>query len=223
LPVSNRHQFSNRHQSWSRNPIQGKTWLAWLVPASLIDSFLYLGANSDHVQTMLEPNSQPEQNSWRIETPADVELLIGKAETSATQNTSPPKADLIRTITGTLMSQKVRILITNNVMTGAGGQWEPRRHQLKIHPSTLSRGTNALAEALAHEATHVAQSCHAGGLGYGSKPLGIKVQTAKTYRHQLDSTLYNKGMAKKAVELEAFTVGDNPEWAPILLNHYCKK
>jgi hypothetical protein len=214
-------QANNRYQRKSSKPIQGKSILAWLVPTSLLGSYLLMAANPDAIQTMLEPYGYSAQNSWRITTPADVELLIDKAESSAVQNGTPSRADLIRTITSDLISRKVRILISDHVKAGASGQWEPARHQLKIRPSAVSRGTGALAEVLAHETTHVAQSCKAGGFSYGSKPLGIKVGPAKAYNEQLDSSLYNGPTARKAVELEAYTVGTNPEWAPILLNHYC--
>jgi hypothetical protein len=83
-------------------------------------------------------------------------------------------------------------------------------------------GTVTLAQALAHEAAHVAQSCRAGGISKNSEPMGIQVDPARTYQQQLGSSLYKGPLSSKAIEIEAYSVGAIPEWAPKLLDHYCK-
>ncbi len=55
-----------------------------------------------------------------------------------------------------------------------------------------------------------------------AKPMGIKVNPAEVFRHQLDSPLYKGHPSTKAIELEAFSVGANPPWAIKLLDHFCK-
>ena len=114
-------------------------------------------------------------------------------------------------------------MISDNVAPGAGGEWDPGRGELRIKPSTVTMGTATLAQAFAHEAAHVAQSCRAGGISKNSEPMGIQVDPAKTYQQQLDSALYKGPLSSKAVELEAFSVGAIPEWAPKLLDYYCRK
>jgi len=167
--------------------------------------------------------SESARNSWNIATPADIELLIAKAQQSAAPASSQASDDAIRGISSNLISKGVRVLISDNVMPGAGGEWDPGRGELRIKPSTVLLGTTTLAQALAHEAAHVAQSCRAGGISKNSEPMGIPVDPAKTYKQQLDSALYKGPPSSKAIEIEAYPVGAIPEWAPRLLNHYCKR
>lgn len=183
-------------------------------------------ANQKAIVTWVAPKENParieEANSWQISTPADIELLIGKAQQSPKTPASQPSEDAIRAIASNLISKGVNIEISDHVIQGAGGEWDPGQKALKIRPSTVSMGTAVLAQAFAHEAAHVAQSCRAGGLGKNSEPMGIQVDPAKTYKQQLDSALYKGPLSAKAVELEAYSVGAIPEWAPKLLDFYCK-
>lgn len=199
-----------------------KIVIAWLIPASLLGSYLYIWANPRAVSRWMAPYSESARNSWHIATPADIELLIGKAQQSSDEPPSQAKEDAIRAIANTLIAKGVRVLISNQVMPNAGAEWAPAWRELRIRPSTVSMGTATLAQALAHEAAHVAQSCRAGGIGKNSEPMGIPVDPAKTYQRQLDSDLYKGPVSKKAVELEAYSVGAQPEWAPKLLDHFCK-
>jgi len=192
------------------------------VPASLLGSYLYMWANPRAISTWMAPYSESARNSWNIATPADIELLIAKAQQSAAPASSQASDDAIRGISSNLISKGVRILISDNVMPGAGGEWDPGHGELRIKPSTVLLGTTTLAQALAHEAAHVAQSCRAGGISKNSEPLGIPVDPAKTYQQQLDSALYKGPLSSKVIEIEAYSVGAIPEWAPRLLNHYCK-
>jgi hypothetical protein len=52
--------------------------------------------------------------------------------------------------------------------------------------------------------------------------MGIQVDPAKTYQQQLDSALYKGPLSNMAIELEAYSVGAVPEWAPKLLDYFCK-
>jgi hypothetical protein len=179
-------------------------------------------ANPRAVTMWMAPYSASARNSWDIGTPADIELLIGKAQEAPAAPSSQAKEDLIRKIVNNLISKNVRVLISDNVMPNAGGEWDSARGELRIKPSTVLMGTAVLAEALAHEAAHVAQSCRAGGIGKNSEPMGIEVDPAKTYQQQLDSALYKGPLSNKAIELEAYSVGAVPEWAPKLLDYFCK-
>lgn len=166
---------------------------------------------------------EPTKGGWHIATPADVELLIGKAQQSSAGENTQKSDDAIRIIVANLISKDVKILVSENVTPLAGGEWDPSRKELRIRPSIVSMGSATLAQALAHEATHVAQSCRAGSIGANSEPLGIQVDPAKTYQQQLDSALYKGPVSGKAIELEAYSVGAIPEWAPKLLDHNCKQ
>ena len=194
---------------------------AWLIPVSLLGGYLFLWANPRAITKWMAPYSATARNSWDIATPADIELMIGKAQQNAA---SPSRASesAVRTIASNLITKGVRILISDNVTEGAGGEWDPGRAELRIRPSTVLMGTVTLAQALAHEAAHVAQSCRAGGINKNSEPMGIEVDSAKTYQQQLDSALYKGPLSNMAIELEAYSVGAMPEWAPKLLDHYCK-
>lgn len=196
--------------------------IAWLIPACLIGAYLYLLANRGTIPTRVVPDRESARDGWHIATPADIELLIGKTQEDPAVPTSQRSENAIRSIASNLIAKGVRVLISDNVMPHAGGEWDPRRGELRIKPSILPMGSSTLAQVLAHEAAHVAQSCSAGGIHKGSEPMGIPVDPAKTYQEQLNSVLYKGPTYKKAIELEAFSVGAIPEWAPRLLDHYCK-
>lgn len=196
--------------------------LAWILPSGLMVSYLYLWFNPRAVTSWVAPYRASVRNDWQIKTPADIELLIGQAQLGQ-QDVDPQASEgAIRRIATTLTSKGVRILISDNVRQHAAGEWDPSYREVRIRPSTLSMGTAILAEALAHEAAHVAQSCRAGGLSKKSEPMGIPVDSAKTFEEQLSSPLYAGPPAERAIELEAFTVGKQPDWAHVLVDHFCK-
>jgi hypothetical protein len=211
--------FRKTHLS---NRLNTRNFFAWLIPVGLLGVYLYMWANPRAISTWMAPISESARNSWNIATPADIELLIGKAQQAPAAPSSQASDAAIRNIASNLISKGVRILISDSVMPNAGGEWDPGRGELRIRPSTVLMGTPALAQAFAHEAAHVAQSCRAGGISKNSEPMGIQVDPAKTYQQQLDSALYRGPLSSKAIELEAYSVGEIPEWAPKLLDHYCK-
>ena len=201
---------------------QARTLIAWLLPTGLIASYLTLAANPNAIRDYMAPQRPAASAGWSIATPADVELLIEKAQTESGRDVDARSEAAIRSITKTLWKKDVRLLISDDVTPNAGGIWDPGFGEIRLRPSTVAYGTDILAEALAHESAHVAQSCKAGGIHRSSQPMGIQVDPAKTYQRQLGSDLYAGPPASKAVELEAYSVGAIPEWAPRLLEHYCK-
>lgn len=215
-------QSTTRRRIHWPNHLNTRNAFAWLIPASLLGGYLYMWANPRAISTWMAPYSETARNSWNIATPADVELLIGKAQQAEAAASSQASDDAIRHISSSLISKGVRILVSDSVTPGAGGEWDSGRGELRIKPSTVLMGTATLAQALAHEAAHVAQSCRAGGISKNSEPMGIQVDPAKTYQQQLGSALYKGPLSSKAIEIEAFSVGAIPEWAPKLLDHYCK-
>jgi hypothetical protein len=199
-----------------------RTLIAWLLPTGLVVSYIALAFNPNAIKSYRLPGLQEATAGWNIATPADVELLIQKAQIESGREIDARSEAAIRDITATLRNKNVRLLISDNVTPEAGGVWDPNYGEIRLRPSTVAFGTQTLAAALAHESAHVAQSCNAGGIHQPSKPMGIKVDTAKTYQRQLGSTLYAGPPSSKAVELEAYSVGAIPDWAPKLLQHYCK-
>ncbi len=196
-----------------------RTVVAWLLPLSLVGSYLWVGSNPLQLRRWTAP---PEQGSWLIETPADTELLIAEAGkfTPEAEN-DLDSAPAIRQLTRSLLSSNVRLRISRRVQEGAAGEWDPGVSEIRIKPEGLQMGLNPLAQILAHEATHVAQSCKGGGIGKNSTPLGIEVDPAATFEAQLNSGLYAGHPAGRAIELEAFTAGARPAWAAQLVDHFC--
>lgn len=224
-PVFRPVQSANRNirrPAISANRNNRMNLLSWLLPAGIIGGYLYISANPGAISKWMAPYRESTKNSWQISTPADIELLIGKAQQAPGVPGSPASDGVIRDIANNLKSKGVRILVSDYVTPNAGGEWDPAQGEIRIRPSTVLMGTAVLAQALAHEAAHVAQSCRAGGIGNKSEPMGIPVDPAKTYQQQLDSALYKGPISNMAIELEAYSVGAIPEWAPKLLDHYCR-
>ena len=139
-----------------------------------------------------------------------------------TTPSDPNLENTIRILAQTLQSKRIQLVVTDHVTPGAGGEWDTTRGELRLRPSTVAMGVPVLANALAHESTHVAQSCRAGGVGKKSIALGIKVDPVNVYRRELDLPLYRGPIFDKATELEVFSVGTIPSWAVSLLEHFCK-
>lgn len=157
---------------------------------------------------------------WPVKTSADVELLLRQAQHSPSADDAADLT-LVRQLIATLLAHHVAIVVTDAVPSGAAAAWNAMAAEISIRPSVLGRGLPVLAEVLAHEAAHVAQSCSAGGLRRASRPMGIPVDPAVTYDSQLNSGLYPGHPSGKAVELEAYSVGARPAWAAQLMDHYC--
>jgi hypothetical protein len=220
--TARRNYFVGRHPGLRKQRFSLKAPIAWLLPLSLVGCYLYLTANPRAVSHWLAPYSPSSRSSWWIKTPADVELLIDQAQKADNETVDPAIHGTIRELITRLNDKGVRLLISERVMEHAGGEWDPSLAEIRLRASTVTMGSKVLAEVLAHETAHVAQSCRAGGLGKNSEPMGIEVDPAQVFRHQLDSPLYKGHPSSKAVELEAFSVGTNPPWAIKLLDHFCK-
>jgi len=150
-----------------------QTAFAWLLPLSLVGSYLWVGSNPQVLRRWTTP---PEQDSWLIETPADTELLIAEASKFApgAENDQDSSA-AIRQLTRSLLASNVRLRISRRVHDGAVGEWDPNIGEIRIKPEGLQMGLHPLAQILAHEATHVAQSCKGGGIGKNSITPGCRV------------------------------------------------
>ncbi|MCP9884111.1 hypothetical protein KBY97_03070 [Synechococcus sp. ATX 2A4] len=190
--------------------------------AGLLGSYLFMGANPRVIHHWLARYSVSTANSFEIKTPAHIEVLIDMAITGDREVVQPSVNRTTRKLIARLQAKGVRILMSSNVTEGAAGVWDPGVGEIRIKRSAVLMGSLVLAEIMAHEAAHVAQSCRAGGLGQNSEPMRIKVYPVATFRERLNSPLYGNHVATRVIELEAFTVGTNPPWAIKLLDHYCK-
>lgn len=215
--------FGGLSPGGGKKVVSVKGVIACLLPLGLVASYLYMMANPRAVSHWLAPYSPSGANSWLINTPADVELLIDQAQRADVSPVDPSIHGVIRDLIARLDAKGVRILISERVVEGAGGVWDPGLAEIRIRASMVEKGSSVLAEILAHEAAHVAQSCKAGGLGKSSEPMGIQVDPAEVFRYQLDSPLYEGPPSSKVIELEAFSVGASPPWAIQLLDHFCKR
>jgi len=196
-----------------------QTAFAWLLPLSLVGSYLWVGANPKLLRRWTTPH---EQGSWLIETPADTELLIAEAvKFDPGAASDEESAAAIRQLSRSLLASNVQLRISRRVQQGAAGEWDPNVGEIRIKPEGLRMGLNPLAQILAHESTHVAQSCKGGGIGKNSIALGIDVDPVVDFQSQLNSGLYAGHPAGRAIELEAFTAGARPAWAAQLVDHFC--
>lgn len=221
-PTRRQNSYASVTPRGGKQQLSVKIAIAWLLPIGLVGCYLYLMGNPRAVSLWLAPYSPSSRNAWWIKTPADIELLIDQATRVDREAVDLSVHRTIRELVPRLQDKGVRLLITDKVMEHAGGEWDPGTAEIRIRPSTVSMGSKVLAAALAHETAHVAQSCRAGGLGRNSEPMGIQVNAAEVFKHQLGSPLYKGEPSSKAIELEAYSVGANPPWAIHLLDHFCK-
>jgi len=196
--------FGGLSSAGGKKFVSVRSVIACLLPLGLVGSYLYMLANPRAVSHWLAPYSPSSANSWLIKTPADSELLINQAQRADVEAVAPSTHGVIRDLIARLDAKGVRVLISEKVTENAGGVWDPGLAEIRIRPSMVAKGSSVLAEILAHEAAHVAQSCKAGGLGRSSEPMGIQVDRAEVFRYQLDSPLYDGPPSSKAIELEAF-------------------
>ena len=142
-----------------------KTLVALLLPIGLVSSYLYMWSNPSSMMRWLAPFSPAAREGWVIKTPADIELMISQAQKNQTSPYDPNFENTIRILAQVLQSKGIQLVVTDHITPGAGGEWDTTRGELRIRPSTVAMGIPVLANALAHESTHVAQSCRAGGVG----------------------------------------------------------
>ena len=91
--------------------------------------------------------------------------MFSQAQKNQTAPSDPNLENTIRILAQTLQSKRIQLVVTDHVSPGAGGEWDTTRGELRLRPSTVAMGIPVLANALAHESAHVAQSCRAGGIG----------------------------------------------------------
>lgn len=220
-----RRRQSVRPSGWGSTPWRRRSspW-RWFWVLLLVG--LPVAATLAYDKGWLRVPRQLQPGEWPIRTSADVELLLREAKPATAGGAvlagQEDQTTLVRHLLARLIAHRVAIVVTDAVPDGAAAVWNSARAEINLRPTVLHRGMPVLAEVLAHESAHVAQSCQGGGLHRSAVPLGIAVDAAATFDASLNSGLYPGHPSSKAVELEAYSVGARPAWAAELLDHYCR-
>lgn len=222
LPLGQRFRRGRSTRGVRRRARRGSFWRAVFA---LVLIGVPLALTLAHEKGWLRLPRQLQPGDWPIRTSADVELLLREAQPATADGVvragHGDQTNLVRHLLARLIAHRVAIVVTDAVPDGAAAVWNPARAEINLRPTVLHRGMPVLAEVLAHESAHVAQSCQGGGLHRSAVPLGIPVDAAATFDASLKSGLYPGHASSKAVELEAYSVGARPAWAAELLDHYC--
>ena len=143
------------------------------------------------------------------------ELIKNKKEF---QNAQQKLAQLL-----TILSDiNVLVVIGEPRLKGAAAEWDPSLQIIRIAPRSLSQGSETALKILNHEAMHVAQSCHNGGINYRPKPLQIELSPEKIFQKQLGSDIYSGiGDQTKRLESEAYSYEYSSKAARHFLAKYC--
>ena len=116
----------------------------------------------------------------------------------------------------------VLVVVGEPRLKGAAGEWDPSRQTIRIGPSALAQGSEVTLKILNHEAMHVAQSCHNGGINYKPKALEIELSPTKIFQRQLNSDIYSQiGAKTKRLESEAYSYEYSNKAARHFLAKYC--
>jgi len=116
----------------------------------------------------------------------------------------------------------VLVVVGEPSLKGAAGEWDPAHQTIRIGPSALGQGSETTLKILNHEAMHVAQSCHNGGINYKPKPLEIELSPSKIFQRQLNSDIYSEiGEKTKRLESEAYSYEYSNKAARHFLEKYC--
>lgn len=140
---------------------------------------------------------------------------------------SPPDysndAESIRTVLGALNRYGVTVVIAEPNLVGASGEWNPRRGELRISHSVVSKGTKSFRRVLNHEAIHVAQSCYGGSIRSRPRALGLSRRLDEQAMLQLNGPVYaGIKSGHRRLEEEAYANQDDLEIGSLLLDVHCR-
>jgi hypothetical protein len=122
-----------------------------------------------------------------------------------------------------LEARGVVVLLEQPRKTGAAGEWNPRRAELRIRPDVPGKGSVEFVRVLNHETIHVAQSCRGGGLHAQPRPLGLSRQLDAQARRHLAEPLYAKASARERIlEEEAYAGQGQLSLGAQLLAAHCR-
>jgi hypothetical protein len=137
--------FGGLSPAGGKKVVSVKSVIACLLPLGLVGSYLSMMANPRAVSHWLAPYSPSSANSWLIKMPADIELLIDQAQRADAEPVAPSTHGVIRDLITRLDAKGVRVLISERVVEGAGGVWDPGLAEVRIRPSMVAKGSSVLA------------------------------------------------------------------------------
>ena len=136
--------------------------------------------------------------------------LMSQAQAAMGISSDGPVASLTAdsTIAGqvnTLESLGIQVVVGDPSIDGASAEWDSSSRTMTISAETMQQGSDAVLQAMNHEAVHVAQSCKAGGVGAGGAALGIATsgEAAQAVQHE---TYAGISAEEQQMELEAYTL-----------------
>lgn len=105
----------------------------------------------------------------------------------------------------TLESLGIQVVVGDPSIDGASAEWDSSSRTMTISEGAMQQGTDAVLQAMNHEAVHVAQSCKAGGVGAIGTALGIGTsgEAARAVQHE---TYASVSAEEQQMELEAYTL-----------------
>lgn len=141
---------------------------------------------------------------------------------------NPPSFDQERRVIKRLLHQLrlvgARVVLGPPRKQGAAGEWEPRKRVLRIRPDIPSKGSREFVRVLNHEAIHVAQSCHNGGVQALPVVLGLPRELTTREQRILQAPIYqNVTPVERALEEEAYANQQQLSLGMQLLQQNCKQ
>ena len=116
----------------------------------------------------------------------------------------------------------VQLDLTKPHKRSAAAEWDGASRTLRIDPSVVSHGSVDFARVLNHEAIHVAQSCHGGGLRATPKLLGLGGELTPELADQLNQPTYAEASpAERALEAEAYANQNRLGLGATLVARHC--
>ena len=136
--------------------------------------------------------------------------LMSQAQAAMGVSSDGPVASLTAdsTIAGqvnTLESLGIQVVVGDPSIDGASAEWDSSSRTMTISADTMQQGSDAVLQAVNHEAVHVAQSCKAGGVGAAGAALGIGTSGAAAQAVQHE-TYAGISAEEQQMELEAYTL-----------------
>ena len=136
--------------------------------------------------------------------------FIGQAQAASGFGSDGPVASLtadssIARQVNTLESLGIQVVVGDPSIDGASAEWDSSSRTMTISTDTMQQGSDAVLQAMNHEAVHVAQSCKAGGVGAAGASLGIGTsgEAAQAVQHE---TYAGISAEEQQMELEAYTL-----------------
>lgn len=219
----------------AQNPLPSGATSAQIQSARLPDALEISVTNQRQVLEVLAQNDRQWQprlvvrddgrREYTYRLPKDVpELSLSKIQALLR---SPPDyskdAESITTLLTAFNRYGVTVVIAEPNVSGASGEWNPRRGELRISHSVVSKGTRSFRRVLNHEAIHVAQSCFGGSIRSRPRALGLSRGIDTQAMLHLNGPVYaGITSSHRLLEEEAYANQDELMLGALLLDVHCR-